>query len=47
MHMSSMIRTGWCSGRSFTIGPRRILVVTCDAAPMKISWLGAMHRPEP
>ena len=46
-HMSSMIWTGWCSGSSFTIGPSRIVLVTCDAAAMKTSWLGAMHRPEP
>ena len=25
--MSSMIWTGWCKGRSFTIGPRRIVFV--------------------
>ena len=46
-HMSSMIWTGWCRGSSFTIGPRRIVFVICEAAPMKISWLGAMHRLEP
>src|ERR1022692_3474145 len=46
-HMSSRIWTGWCSGSSFTIGPIRIFVVTCEAAAMNSSWLGAMHRSEP
>ena len=46
-HMSSMICTGWCNGSSFTIGPRRMFLVTCDAAAMNTSWFGAMHRSEP
>ena len=46
-HMSSRIRTGWWSGSSFTIGPRRMVVVTWEAAATKISWFGAMQRSEP
>ncbi len=46
-HMFSMISTGWWRGSSFTIGPSRIVEVTCEAAAMKISWFGAMHRSEP
>ena len=45
--MSSMIRTGWCIGSNFTIGPSLMSVVTCEAAAMNSSWLGAMHKSLP
>ena len=47
VQMSSMIRTGWCIGSSLTSGPSRICVVTCEAAAMNSSWLGAMQSSPP
>jgi hypothetical protein len=45
--MSSMSRTGWCIGSSFTIVPSLMSLVTCDAAAMNSSWPGAMQSPLP